>query len=102
MFCPEGMPMEILNLAGLCSGFLGALILACLGVPPLAYNKNGTVSMLPPDAPKDPDGTNYTYIRRKYFQYRYGFRIGVGLLGVGFFLQEIGRASCRERVCQYV
>lgn len=92
--------MEILNLVGLCSGFLGALILACLGVPPLAYNKNGTVSMLPPDAPKDSDGTNYTYIRRKYFQYRYGFRAGVGLLGVGFLLQGlavvmhlIGRAT---------
>ena len=81
--------MDILNLVGLFSGFLGALILAYLGVPPLAYNKNGTVSMLPPGIPKDADGTNYTYIRRKYFQYRYGFRIGVGLLGIGFLLQGL-------------
>ena len=79
--------MEVLNFIGICTAFVGTLILAFLGVPPLIYQKNGLVSMLPPDAPKDPNGTNYTYIRRKYFQYHYGFRIGISLIAIGFLLQ---------------
>lgn len=44
---------------GLCFGFLGTIILALWGVPPISYNKNGTISMKPLDAPRDADGTNY-------------------------------------------
>ena len=79
--------MEVINLVGLCFGFLGTIILALWGVPPISYNKNGTISMKPLDAPKDADGTNYTYIRRKYFQFYYGFRVGLALIAFGFILQ---------------
>lgn len=79
--------MDIVNLVGLCFGFFGTITLALWGVPPISYNKNGTISMRPLDAPKDPDGTNYTYIRRKYFQFYYGFRVGLALIAFGFALQ---------------
>ena len=81
--------MTIVNLVGLFLGFLGTIILALWGVPPIPYNRNGTISMMPLNAPQDSDGTNYTYIRRKYFQFYYGYRIGLTLIALGFIFQSL-------------